>query len=199
MMWGRKSIEEENPPASQDVATERRRTFSSIHEVSLHNHSPTTYLETMMHLLKGNMGTGIYGMADAIKNSGIVLGPILTLIIAIVCVHAQHMLMNCAEFLQTHKNLVTAPSFAETVELCFMNSKSEKWQKWGSPMRKICDNFIVVTQLGFCSVYVLFVGKNLKDVVGFYWIDLDIHIWITIGLIPIWLSSLIRGLKIIGE
>lgn len=193
-----KPSEEENP-APKVAITERRRTFESIHEVSMHNQPPTSYLETMMHLLKGNMGTGIYGMADAIKNSGIILGPILTLIIGVICVHAQHMLINCADFLKTQKNLIKSPSFAETVELCFLNSKSEKWQNWGGPMRKACNIFIVVTQLGFCSVYILFVGENLKDVVGFYWIDLDIHLWITIGLIPVWLTTLIRELKYIGK
>jgi proton-coupled amino acid transporter len=194
----RRSTHDGNAP-DQSVISQRRRTFESFQEASLHDHPPTTYLETMMHLLKGNMGTGIYGMADAIKNSGIILGPILTLIIAVICVHAQHMLINCADFLVAQNNLVIPPTFAETVELCFMNSKSEKWRKWGPPMRKACNIFIVVTQLGFCSVYVLFVGKNLKDVVGFYWIDFDIHIWITIGLIPVWLTTLIRTLKFIGE
>jgi solute carrier family 36 (proton-coupled amino acid transporter) len=32
-----------------------------------------------------------------------------------------------------------------------------------------------------------------------YGFDLDIHIWITIGLIPIWLTAMIRTLKFIGE
>jgi proton-coupled amino acid transporter len=66
-------------------------------------------------------------------------------------------------------------------------------------MKKVCNSFIVVTQLGFCSVYVLFVGTTLNDVAREYGVDLDIHIWITLGLIPIWLTAMIRTLKFIGE
>jgi hypothetical protein len=146
---------------SSSALYKRRRSFESFQELIDQNHPPTSYLETMMHLLKGNVGTGCFAMADAMRNGGIILGPIMTLIIAVICVHAQHMLIKCADFLKAEKKLEIPPSFAETVELSFLNSKSEKWRKWGSPMKKVCNIFIVITQLGFCSVYVLFVGSTL--------------------------------------
>lgn len=46
-----------------------------------------------MHLLRGNVGAGIFGMGDAFKNGGIILGPVLTVLIGVISVHCQHVLV----------------------------------------------------------------------------------------------------------
>lgn len=46
-----------------------------------------------MHLLRGNIGAGVFGMGDAFKNGGLLLSPLLTITLGIVCVHSQHMLV----------------------------------------------------------------------------------------------------------
>lgn len=51
------------------------------------------FLETLTHILKGNIGSGVFAMGDAFKNGGLILGSILTLILGIICVHSQHMLV----------------------------------------------------------------------------------------------------------
>lgn len=193
-------VEFEEAAASTSIARPpKKRNFESFQAVHLDHHPPTTYTETMMHLLKGNIGTGTYAMADAMRNSGLLLGPVLTLVIGVICVHAQHMLIKSADFLKEKNSLILPPTYAETVELSFLNSKSDRWKKWGPPMKTVCNVFICFTQFGFCSVYLLFVGKNLKDVLGYHGIEFDIHIWVTIGLIPVWLTAMIRTLKFIGK
>jgi uncharacterized BrkB/YihY/UPF0761 family membrane protein len=50
----------------------------------------------MIHLLKGNIGTGILAMPDAFKNAGLVIGTVGTLLMGIICTHCMHMLVRSA-------------------------------------------------------------------------------------------------------
>lgn len=52
------------------------------------------YTETLMHLFKGNVGSGLFAMGDAIKNSGILFGPPVVIILGLVCTHSQHLLVS---------------------------------------------------------------------------------------------------------
>jgi proton-coupled amino acid transporter len=50
----------------------------------------------MIHLLKGNIGTGILAMPDAFKNAGLIVGTVGTLLMGIICTHCMHMLVRSA-------------------------------------------------------------------------------------------------------
>jgi len=54
----------------------------------------TSNLQTMMHLLKGNIGTGILATPNAFGNSGLLTGAILLPIIGSTAVHCMHLLVN---------------------------------------------------------------------------------------------------------
>jgi hypothetical protein len=55
----------------------------------------TTNLETLMHMIKANIGTGVLAMPLAFKNAGLLLASISLWIMAIICVHCMHILLNC--------------------------------------------------------------------------------------------------------
>lgn len=52
-------------------------------------------MESLTHLLRGNIGSGLMAMGDAFKNAGLLIGCTMTLFLGIVCVHNQHVLV-CA-------------------------------------------------------------------------------------------------------
>lgn len=53
----------------------------------------TRNTDTLIHLLKGSLGTGILAMANAFHNSGYVVGFIGTIIIGFICSTCIHMLL----------------------------------------------------------------------------------------------------------
>ena len=84
--------------------------------------------DTIIHLLKGNIGTGILAMPDAIKNSGLLVGTVGLVVLSVLCVSCMHMLVNCAHTLGTRarKPYMT---YAETAEYAFSTSEASSVKK----------------------------------------------------------------------
>lgn len=158
---------------------------------------PTSYTETLMHLFKGNIGSGLFAMGDAIKNAGLIVGPIIVLILGIVCVHCQHLLLNAAKKMEEKTGVGASPDFAETVDLCFKNGPTPL-RKYAPYMGKLVNIALFITQLGFCCVYFVFISTNIKQVADYYGYPLDLHIHMLLILFPILLTSLVRNLKFLA-
>lgn len=156
---------------------------------------PTSYIETMMHLFKGNVGSGIFALGDAFKHAGLLLAPPLTIFLGVICVHAQHILVQCNEEVRRRigdPNI--QPGFAGTVELCFATGPLAL-RKFSVFMRKMVNLFLCVTQLGFCCVYFVFISTNMKQVLDAHNLKMNVHQHMAVVLIPILLSTWIRNLK----
>ncbi|XP_055607304.1 proton-coupled amino acid transporter-like protein CG1139 [Uranotaenia lowii] len=165
-------------------------------------HHKTTYLETMTHMLKGNIGTGCYAMGDAFKNGGLVLATVLTLFLGFVCVHCQHILLNCAGKVHSEQQTQQQgkgrpPDFAETVGLCFKRGPP-KFQRWAKPMKMAVNIFICVTQLGFCCIYFVFISSNFKQIFDRYGLEMGVQYHMACLLPPIILTSIITKLKFLS-
>ncbi|RZF48516.1 hypothetical protein LSTR_LSTR011074 [Laodelphax striatellus] len=124
---------------------------------------PTSYIETLINLIKGNTGAGMFAMGDAFKNAGLLLGPMLTIILGVICVYGNHILVNCSVAIKERKKMKKPLAFAETVQFCF--EEGPKFARpWANTVRICTYVFITITQLGFCSVYFVFISSTLRKV-----------------------------------
>lgn len=161
------------------------------------NHYGTSYFQTLLHLFKGNIGPACFAMAEAIKHSGLLLGPILMIFLSELCVFQQHVLIRCSDVMRKEHNLDKRPDYAETLELSLISN--EKWKKYSITMKRICNVFLVITQLGFCAVYFLFIGNNLKNLMDFYGLRCNLNFLMMFSLVPIISTSLIKHLRYLGK
>lgn len=157
----------------------------------------TSYFESLIHLFKAGLGPGCFAMAEAMSNCGIILGMCLTLFLSVICLYEQHVLLKCSNNVRRHLKMEKRPDYAETFELSLQTN--EKWKRHSVLMKRIVNIFLILTQLGFCSVYVLFIGNNLKNVLSYFGYDFNVRIVIMFALLPILLPSLITNLKFLGE
>lgn len=158
------------------------------------NEHPTTDNETLTHLLKASLGTGILSMPIAFMYSGIVLGIFATVVTAFICTHCSYVLVKCAHKLY-YRTRCSKLSFAEIAEISFRNGP--KWARGFAPVAKFSILFgLFLTYFGTCSVYTVIVAKNFQQVLE-HWMGSQVDLRMLIGalLIPLILLSWIPNLK----
>ncbi|XP_063303934.1 proton-coupled amino acid transporter 1-like [Pelobates fuscus] len=152
------SSQENSPGPVNEYHNTRRYQRLEDHSAS------TTWFQTLVHLLKGNIGTGLLGLPLAVKNAGIVLGPLSLIVMGIIAVHCMDLLVKCANhFCQRDQRPFV--DYGDTV-MYGMQAAPSHWMRthsiWG---RRIVGFFLILTQLGFCCVYFVFMADNIKQVV----------------------------------
>ncbi|XP_071485365.1 neutral amino acid uniporter 4-like [Diadema antillarum] len=136
----------------------------------LTSHS-TTNAETLMHIIKGSLGTGILSLPMAIKECGIVLGPILLFLIAIISVHCMLVLVRSCHFICSRTGQVSL-DYGEVAEAAIKQSRLPRSIRDRAKVGRIVVNiFLVITQFGFCCVYFLFIADNIRDIYMQYYKD----------------------------
>ncbi|CAG4962234.1 unnamed protein product [Parnassius apollo] len=161
---------------------------------------PTSDMDTLIHLLKGSLGSGILAMPMAFLNAGLYFGLVATFLIGGICTYCVHVLVKTSHELCKR---IQKPSlgFAETAEAAFL-AGPPAMHKFSRLAKALVNWFLVVDLLGCCCVYIVFVAKNVKQVVDYLakdseWFphDMDIRIYMAL-LLPLLIAmNLIRNLK----
>uniref|UniRef100_A0A1Y1NIZ6 Amino acid transporter transmembrane domain-containing protein n=4 Tax=Photinus pyralis TaxID=7054 RepID=A0A1Y1NIZ6_PHOPY len=127
---------------------------------------PTTNTDTLIHLLKGSLGTGILAMPEAFKNAGMVNGFIFTILIGILCTYELHMLVQ-AQYILCKRMRVPLLTYPESMKAALL-SGPKFLHPFANLSPYLVDAFLILYQLGICCVYVMFVAANLKELCDVY-------------------------------
>ncbi|CAG9856129.1 unnamed protein product [Phyllotreta striolata] len=157
---------------------------------------PTSDMDTLVHLLKGSLGSGILAMPLAFHHAGLFFGLACTFAIGLICTYCVHLLVKTAHELYRRQR-VPSLGYAEVAEAAFL-SGPKAFHPWAKFAKAMINFFLVADLLGCCCVYVVFVAKNVKQVVDVYApVDYhyDIRIYMALLLPVLILINLIRNLK----
>ncbi|PZC80404.1 proton-coupled amino acid transporter-like protein pathetic [Helicoverpa armigera] len=169
--------------------------FDPFTERKLEN--PTSNMDTLTHLLKASLGTGILAMPKAFKCAGLVSGIFFTMLVALICTHCSYVLIKCAHVLYK-KTKRTQMTFPEVGQTAFENGP-EKFRPWGNAFRIFILVSLFLTYFGTCSVYTVIIAKNIVQVVAHHMgveeDKVDIRLFILALLLPLIFMAWIRNLK----
>ncbi|KAL0279965.1 UNVERIFIED_CONTAM: hypothetical protein PYX00_001405 [Menopon gallinae] len=154
---------------------------------------PTTNAETLLHLIKGSLGTGILAMPNAFYHAGWALGVCGTTAIGMICTYCIHLLIKC-EYEICKRRRLPALNYPSTGEAALLEGPSVL-HKLAPVAPHVINFFVLAYQLGICCVYVVFVSENVKGVVDQYTGELDVRIYMVIFLLPLILINYVRNLK----
>lgn len=118
--------------------------------------------ETLAHLLKGCLGTGILAMHEAFKNAGWLNGIVSMALIGFVCTYCFRILVK-SQYVLCKKYRKPILSYPESMKLALQQGPPAL--KWIAPSATfITDGFLIIYQLGVCICYIVFVAKNVQQV-----------------------------------
>ncbi|XP_076623501.1 solute carrier family 36 member pathetic [Colletes latitarsis] len=182
-------------PRDVEAAQGDGKIFDPFSERKVDN--PTTDCDTLTHLLKASLGTGILSMPMAFKNAGLLVGVFATILVAFVCTHCAYILVKCAHVLY-HKTRRTEMSFADVAEVAF--ATGPEWtRKFSKPMRYLIQISLFATYFGTCSLYTVIVAANFKQIIEHYKDpeagQFSIRLMTACLLVPMILLSWIPNLK----
>ncbi|XP_030752891.1 proton-coupled amino acid transporter-like protein pathetic isoform X2 [Sitophilus oryzae] len=158
------------------------------------NEHPVSDMDTLTHLLKASLGTGILSMPAAFKASGLVMGIFSTILVSIICTHCSYILVVCAHELYKRSGK-TQMSFADVAEEAC--KRGPKWaRRFAQPARHTVLIGIFVTYFVTCSCYSVIVAKNIIYVLENYLENtLSERYTIAILLVPLILLAYVPNLK----
>ncbi|XP_053686201.1 proton-coupled amino acid transporter-like protein pathetic [Sabethes cyaneus] len=155
---------------------------------------PNSTTGTLIHLIKGSLGTGILAMPLAFKNGGLVFGLIGTIAICFIYVHCVQLLVGTSQKACKRCRLAVL-GFAETAEAVFANGPP-LLRSYSNFARNYIDFMILIQSLLTLCLFQIFVASSLRDVVNNQQqIEWSTLAYIALVTIPIAFITQIRVLK----
>ncbi|XKL66371.1 hypothetical protein PGB90_009791 [Kerria lacca] len=175
--------------------------YSNFQEYEPYNYctseKPTTYYDTLFHLLKVSVGTGIFALPSAFKDVGYIFGVAGIILIILLYTYCLHLLFQ-SEYVLCKRKRTPNMSYANIVYIAFKETLPK--YHWLAISGKFFTNFsFVIYESGGCVIYIIFISSNLKQL-----LDYNLHDEISLQLImfyvtcPMILVCWVRNLKFLA-
>ncbi|KAG4071463.1 hypothetical protein HA402_011617 [Bradysia odoriphaga] len=164
----------------------------------LHRDVPnaTSNTQTLVHLLKGSLGTGILAMPQAFYYAGYASGVINTIFITFISTYCLLVLAKNQYILCKRHRL---PMLSYPISMKMALEEGPTYLRFLSKIAiPFVDGFLIVYQAGICCVYIVFVAENIKEIVDALGIQWDVKVYMLILLIPLILLMCVRNLKLLA-
>jgi solute carrier family 36 (proton-coupled amino acid transporter) len=120
----------------------------------------------------------------------------------ILCVHCMHMLLSCYRYANdkidpNNPSSTNLSGYEQVTKEILKEKYGIKKSKTG---KLIISMLLIISQLGFCTVYYVFIPINIKQVIDYYQPEnqFTIEIYMAILLAPLILFCFIKNLKILA-
>ncbi|XP_050684194.1 proton-coupled amino acid transporter-like protein CG1139 isoform X2 [Leptidea sinapis] len=155
---------------------------------------PTSYSDTMIHLLKGSIGAGVLAMPNAFSRMG-VFGGIAGIIIVGIFAIASIQLLIATQYTLCKRHRRGYIAYPRSMFMALQDGPA--WLRWASsPLYYFVDFVLIMWQLGICCIYCVFVAENVKQVFDYYNQEVSLRIHLCYLLIPLTILGLVKDLKL---
>uniref|UniRef100_A0A8D8K1L4 Proton-coupled amino acid transporter 4 n=1 Tax=Culex pipiens TaxID=7175 RepID=A0A8D8K1L4_CULPI len=155
---------------------------------------PNTSTETLIHFIKGALGTGILAMPLAFKNGGLIFGVVGTIFSTIVYTHIVHLLAGTSQR-ACKRSKIPVLDFSETAEQVLAGGPL-RFRRYAGTAKIYVDYMLLIVRFLSVSVYLVFIGTALRDVINYeLQISWDTRVYIGLTTIVIAAITQVRELK----
>ncbi|XP_026317007.1 proton-coupled amino acid transporter-like protein CG1139 isoform X2 [Hyposmocoma kahamanoa] len=155
---------------------------------------PTSYLDTMVHMIKGSCGAGVLAMPEAVKRVGIVTSILSLMFIGFFAAYCMQLLIN-TQYRLCKRHRQGYMAYPASMKQSLLEGPIKT--RWIAPIvYYFVDGVLILWQLGICTVYFIFVAENIKQIMDFYSIEMTLRVHLTNVLIPAILINLVKDLKL---
>lgn len=122
----------------------------------------TNFLQSLMHMVKGNLGTGILAMPASFGHCGLVSASIGLPILCLIATYCVHLLVRSSQHLENKMKWANL-EYAQLAKGAFQAGPG--WiRPYSSLMCRLVDAVLILCQMGICCVYLVFIVDNVASV-----------------------------------
>ncbi|KAJ8737257.1 hypothetical protein PYW07_000528 [Mythimna separata] len=158
--------------------------------------NPTTYMQTMTHMLKACFGTGMLAVPHAFSRLGIIFGTLFCIFLGFFAAYCIQLLI-LAMYQVAKKKKVGYLTYPKTMRVALKDGPP--CMRWTAvPFALSVDTFLLLWQFGVCTVFLVFVAENINKVLNICGVFWSLRVIICCLYPPLFLMSMPKNLKLLA-